>query len=586
MKFANSVLRVFRNSPVSHTPVKGRKSRLKARLFSRLVPLWAALFLLSGCVPLAMLPAVAPSLAAQTQVVFTPLAVTAQCTDSFIAHELDHTTDGGQKVIALYESNGAGLAINDLDNDGDLDIVLANLNQPNTILWNEGDLSFRTQRLDFGDSRAVSLVDVDGDGWLDVVFTRRFAKPTWLHNNGQAAAADESGRFVAGDLPDVNNPFYAMDWADVDGDGDLDLVAGSYDTEIRKKEGGIFDYRGGGPGVFVYQRVGEGYASARLAEQADALTIVLTDLNGDGRPDILVGNDFDRPDYTWLATRSGWATAHPFDAITTNTMSFDVGDVDNDGSAEIFATDMTPYSHDEATIAAWQPLMRMMTHPPEGDPQGMTNVLQSRDAAGRFVDDAGISALAATGWSWSSKFGDLNNDGFLDIYVVNGMIAEGMLSHLPNDELVEENQALRNDGQGGFEPAPEWGLGSTASGRGMTMADLDGDGDLDIVVNNLRSPAQLFENDLCGGAGLAVDLRSTLDKNSHAIGAQVTLRTSIGILQRKVRANSGYLSGEPSRLHFGLPADAAIERMVIRWPDGAVSDVGALETGVLVIVTR
>ena len=188
------------------------------------------------------------------------------CTDAFISHSLDHTTDGGEKVIALYESNGAGVAINDLDNDGDLDTVLANLNDTNTILWNEGGLVFRTQRLDFGDSRAVSIVDVDGDGWQDIVFTRRFAKPTWLRNNGQPPSPDESGRFVAGELAGVNNPFYAMDWADVDGDGDLDLVAGSYDTEIRKKEGGIFDYRGGGPGVFIHQRVGEGYASERLAD--------------------------------------------------------------------------------------------------------------------------------------------------------------------------------------------------------------------------------------------------------------------------------------------------------------------------------
>jgi len=237
-------------------------------------------------------------------------------------------------------------------------------------------------------------------------------------------------------------------------------------------------------------------------------------------------------------------------------------------------------------MAAWQPLMRMMTHPPESDPQGMTNVLQSRNAQGRFVDEAGMTPLAATGWSWSSKFGDLNNDGFLDVYVVNGMIAEGILSHLPNDELVEQNQALRNDGAGGFVPAPEWGLGSTASGRGMTMADLDGDGDLDIVVNNLRSPAQLFENDLCGGESLEVDLRLPATANPYAIGARVMLNTSAGILQRRVRANAGYLSGETSRLHFGLPDNAVIERMAIRWPDGRVSIIDKPLPNLLLTVTR
>lgn len=553
---------------------------------ARLSLLCTLLLLLAGCLPVAEIFPNQSVSYAPVAVQASGLSVKTGCPDAFVSHSLDHTTDGGQTVIALYESNGAGVAVDDLDNDGDLDIVLANLNGPNTILWNEGALVFRTQRLDFGDSRAVSIVDVDGDGWQDIVFTRRFAKPTWLRNNGQPPTGDESGRFTAGDLPGVNNPVYAMDWADLNGDGHLDLVAGSYDTEIRKKEGGIFDYRGGGVGVFVHQWTPNGYTSERLATQADALTVALTDLNGDQRLDILVGNDFDRQDYVWLRDGDGWVQSQPFDAMTTNTMSYDVGDVNNDGSSEIFAADMLPYRRDQATMDAWEPLMHMMAHPPEDDPQLMANVLQSRDGRGRFVEQAERANLDATGWSWSSRFGDLNNDGFLDVYVVNGMIADGMLDHLPNDELVEENQALRNNGLGRFVPAPEWGLGSKASGRGMTMADLDSDGDLDIVVNNLRTPAQLFENDLCGGSGLAVDLRSTGDANPYAVGAQVTLRTSAGLLQHQVRANSGYLSGGPSRLHFGLPAGATIERMVIRWPDGAVSLINAVQAGQLLTITR
>lgn len=563
----------------------GRPIRI-AQYLLRFAPFGALFLLLSGCAPdgppRPVLHFDQPAVTAS----FAPLAGERACTDRFIPHELDHTTDGGRTIVALYESNGAGVAVDDLDNDGDLDIVLANLNGPNTILWNVGALVFRPQRLDFGDSRAVSIVDVDGDGWRDIVFTRRFAKPTWLRNNGQPPAINESGRFLAGELPGVNNPVYAMDWADVNGDGHLDLVAGSYDTEIRKKEGGIFDYRGGGVGVFVHEWTASGYTSVRLASQADALAVALTDLNGDGRPDILVGNDFDRQDYAWLRAGDGWIVAQPFGAMTTNTMSFDVGDVNNDGSAEIFATDMMPYRRDQATMDAWEPLMHMMAHPPEDDPQTMANVLQGRDERGRYVEYAEGANLDATGWSWSSRFGDLDNDGFLDIYVVNGMIADGMLDHLPGDELVEENQALRNNGRGLYTPMPGWGLGSTASGRGMTMADLDGDGDLDILVNNLRSPAQLFENDLCGGSGLAVDLRSSMDANPFAVGATVTLGTSVGILRRQVRANSGYLSGGPARLHFGLPPGASVERMVIRWPDGAVSVVRPMETGVRVTVTR
>lgn len=545
----------------------------------------AVLVLLAGCQN-AVIDAPPVQLdPAQLQVTSAPLAQAESCAGSFVTHLLDHTTTTGSQVVALYESNGSGVAINDLDNDGDLDIVLANLGDPNTILWNQGDLVFRTQRLSHGDSRAVNIVDVDGDGWQDIVFTRRFAKPTLWRNSGQ----DGESRFVEGMLPDVHNPLYSMNWGDINGDGDLDLVAGSYDTELRKQQGAIFDYRGGGVGVFVYERSGDGFVEQRLAEQADALAIALPDLNDDGRADILVGNDFLRPDFAWLRADdgAGWLETQPFESTSENTMSLDVGDVDNDGSPEIFATDMKPYQQDVRTIAMWLPVMNKMTRPPSSaDPQTAENVLQMAGSRSRYTNRAYQRSLDATGWSWSSKFGDLNNDGFLDIYVVNGMIAEGILAHLPGNELVEENQALHNDGHGYFAAAPEWGLGSTASGRGMSMADLDNDGDLDIVVNNLMSPAQLFENRLCGGSSVEVDLRWPTTKNPFAIGAQLALHTSAGTLYRDARAASGYLSGDPARIYFGLPAGAEAQRLEIRWPDGALATVDELSTNTLVTIQR
>ena len=161
-----------------------------------------------------------------------------------------------------------------------------------------------------------------------------------------------------------------------------------------------------------------------------------------------------------------------------------------------------------------------------------------------------------------------------------------IFNYLPNHELVEENQALRNDGTGYFVPAPEWRLGSTLGGRGMSMADLDGDGDLDIVVNNLRGPAQLFENRLCGGPGLEIDLRWPRSKNTRALGATLVLHTSAGTYYRDVRAASGYLSGDPARVHFGVPTNVTASRLEIRWPDGRVSLVDGVTPHMLLNVTR
>ncbi|MBI5565498.1 MAG: CRTAC1 family protein, partial [Chloroflexi bacterium] len=319
----------------------------------------------------------------------------------------------------------------------------------------------------------------------------------------------------------------------------------------------------------------------------NALTIALTDLNGDGQADILVGNDFATRDMMWLNGTGTWQPASVFATTPHSTMSFDIADIDNSGMPVIFATDMNPYDIDVHTTAVWLPVMAAMPHVPAADdPQTMRNVLQVRAADGRWHDEALNRSLDATGWSWSSQFGDLDNDGWLDLYVVNGMIAAELFSHLPNDELIEQNQALRNLGDGTFAPAPEWGLGSTASGRGMSMADLNNDGRLDIVVNNLKSPAQVFENRLCGGASLEVDLAWPQSRNTHALGAQLALRTSAGTYTREVRSGRGYLSGEASRLHFGFPIDAKLLKLDIVWPDGTQSTVDTLTSDTLLKVTR
>ncbi len=530
-----------------------------------------------------------------------PLGQGGTCTGRFVRHLLPHVTVGGPQP-RTFDSNGAGVALADLNNDSLIDIALAGLGEPITVLWNRDGRSFEPARIDQRDARAINAVDVDGDGALDLVATRTDQRPLWLRGTGAKRT------FNTVDDEDFINPapVYAMAWDDLDADGDLDLVAATYDAELAAIEmlevhtrfaAGDSGWQERQRGVFVYENLGGpvdrgpfqvGNARMqrlRLAGVADALAVALIDLDGDGSRDIVIGNDYETPDYVYLNTDFGYRMARPFAEMTHNTMGFTSGDIDNDGRLELFAADMSPYRPGADVDAAWTTLL-----PPEGaeQPPGnqiVANVLYAADAAGNFVNRAPGAGVAATGWTWSVQFGDLDNDGFLDLYAVNGMVGK-VFEHLPNAELVEENQALRNDGSGRFVPVPEWGLGATEGGRGMAFADLDLDGDLDVVINNYRVPATWFENQLCGGAALEVDLRQPGSANPFAIGATLRLVTEAGSYRRDLLVASGYLSSEPPRAHFGFPAGTVPQTLEVTWPDGAVTAVTAVQPGTLITVER
>lgn len=516
----------------------------------------------------------------------SPLNDPVACSADFAVQELEHVTEAHTSDIHQFESNGTGVAINDLNRDGLLDVVLANFNGPSTILWNRGDFRFEKEALSDVNARAVSIIDVDGDGWMDIAFTHLTALPGYWHNEGVGSDPSRAV-FKRGYMAGVTQPAHSMAWADLNGDGALDMVAGSYDAELNIQPGGSFLFTDGA-GIYYYENQGGVFKATRLAKKSQALAVALVDVNQDGHADILIGNDFDMPDMAWYWSSSGWQTASPFARTSQHTMSLDWGDIDNNGTFELFASDMNPYEVNVDELAPWVPMMRAMPHRLSNvDVQRPQNVLQVWGLNGRYNDEASERSVIASGWAWSSQFGDLNNDGYLDLYSVNGMIDVELFKYLPGGELVERNQAFRNQGNGNFAPAPEWNLGSTASGRGMVLADLNNDGRLDAVVNNLRSPAQLFENQICEqGGALEVDLNWPESKNSYALGARLALQTSAGTFYRDVRGNSGYLSGAPARVHFGLPPNTVINSLEIQWPDGQLSKLDNVQANALLTVTR
>jgi hypothetical protein len=504
------------------------------------------------------------------------------CEGRFIAHDLPFANGTRMREMRTYASNGSGLAIADLDSDADLDLIFASIDGNSAVLWNQGNLQFSKQELDDPFTRAASSVDVDGDGNLDLVFTHRTGGISYWRNLGNRT-------FTKGELPNVHALAYSLAWGDLNGDGALDLVTGSYKAEL-EREGLDASAIEGRTGVFYYQRAGSSFVPHRLANSAQALSIGLVDVNRDGQNDIWVANDFVEQDDIWLrqnGPKDGWAKAKPFEITPHSTMSIDWADLNNDGGLALFATDMNPYDISVQNMARWLPMTdATQQHHEWGDPQIMQNVLLVQGANGAWQNQAPARGVDASGWSWAGRFGDLDNDGWLDLYVANGMIAKDLFGHLPNDELTEENRAYKNKGNGTFALANEWQLNATTSGRGMALADLDNDGDLDIAVNNLRNSSQVFENRLCGGSSLQVDLRWASATNPHAIGAWVQLHTDQGVLRRDVRATSGYLTGDASRLHFGFKPAAVPKQLVVHWPDGAATRIQSPEPNQLLIVTR
>lgn len=508
----------------------------------------------------------------------TDLTLQYDCSDMFVLHPLDHVTSVLKQPVGYYDSNGAGLAINDLDNDGDLDIVLANLDGDNSIFWNLTSWQFKKEALPSANpSRSVSIIDVDGDNWLDIVFTQQVGAPLYWHN-------EQGSGFKTQVLHGVSYIGYAMNWGDIDKDGDLDLITGSYDAEVQKLLGQASQT----VGVIYYENRGDRFASTRLASRSQTLALLMSDVNYDGQDDIIIGNDFAMQDQYFSYINDVWEELSPLDVMPHSTMSFDSADINNNQNIEIIAVDMKPYTKDVEMMSQWRQVLKMMEAIPleDNDPQIMENVLYVANHNGKLENMASALGLDRTGWSWSAKFGDLDNDGFQDLYVVNGMISVELFPYLPNDELVEENQVYRNLNGSQFEPQPDWGLNSTSSGRGMSLGDLDNDGDLDIVVNNLLSNAIVFENQLCGGSSIAVDLFWTGSENTRAIGSTVVLHTSTGTYQRIVKASSGYLSGDTSRVHIGFPVNTEIYNMQIVWTDGVQTNVDDIEINAITTIIR
>ncbi|MEY4672528.1 MAG: hypothetical protein RL148_312 [Planctomycetota bacterium] len=501
---------------------------------------------------------------------------------------------------------GTGATFADIDNDGDLDLYVCNLEAPNRCYRNEGNGTFTevAQQLGIahtGASMMASFADYDRDGDLDL----------YLLNNRALHAGWSLTPEVLADLrapaDTVRRPD-AMVPTERDLRGPLAQwffggralpptaqVPDALKEHFFSAHGRI--YMAGQPDV-LYRNDGSVFRDVTkgsgLGDQGMGLSATWTDHDEDGWPDLYVANDLESPDTLWRNRGDGTfedVTVRALPSTAYYGMGSDAADVDNDGRIDLFVADMSATTHRMAKVLMgdMDRQRHFLVH--SRPAQVMRNALYHNTGTGRFEEVAHLAGVASTDWTWSALFGDLDNDGYNDLFATNGIArfdmnpdieekvrelwrqdrqAEAIAQIRSVPAVPERNHALRNLGNLRFQRmGADWGLDLQAVSHGAALVDLDRDGDLDVVVNNFQEEAGVWENVGTDGRAVVVRLAGTRG-NRQGVGARVELTTAAGLQVREAWLSRGYLSGQEPLLHFGLGSTDRVRELVVRWPSGSV----------------
>ncbi len=518
--------------------------------------------------------------------------------------------------------NGGGVGLGDFNQDGLLDIFFSGNQVSNRLYLNQGSFSFKDITESAGLfsegswTTGISVADINGDGLPDIYLCKSGPpdgkdrhNQLWI-NNGDSTFTERAEQYG---LNFKGLSTHAA-FFDYDQDGDLDCYllnnsirsVGGYD--YRKDQRLIPDSLGGNKllrndsGKYVDVSLSAGIYTSEIGF---GLGVTIGDVNLDGWLDIYVSNDFFERDYLYINQQNGSFKEALQDYITElsmGSMGADMADINNDCLPDIFVTEMLPETDErlktKAQFENWDKY-RLSVSQGYGHQFGR-NVLQLNTGHGAFSEIGRLAGVHATDWSWGALIFDMDNDGLKDIFVANGIykdlldqdyvnfianptiirnilqeegnVIKRLVDSIPSNNLA--NYAFQNQGDLRFvNQANEWGLNAPTFSNGSAYGDLDNDGDLDLILNNVNMPAFLYENranELRQNNSITIKLNGP-ENNRHALGVKIKIKTGAQWQYQEVSPMRGFMSTVDTRLHFGLGSAKQVDSIIVSWPGGKES---------------